>query len=327
MLWKYTSQPAAEPVTYAQAKLQCYLDDDTLQTLITSYITAARLHGESVTGRTWVQRNVQAQYYESRQRYNLPRGPVQSITSVVDGTGATVNPSTYQLRRIGNTDYVFFTASARASATTAASRLPTSPATEITPPSRPTSALPSCSTSPSFTSTVKPARPRPRQTSSAGSTPSTNSTARRSSADEAHARRQFSHSPCAGAAYRLAQCNGRERAVVAQEVAIVWAKVKTLAGTNLALQQANTVTSIATHQITIRYNPAYLGQVTWRCRIGGTMGFDTLDDDEFAVMTSNDFAALVSDSGPPPRYFTIKGLMNTDEWNRELSWLATEVQG
>src|SRR5579862_225427 len=109
MQWSYTSQPAAEPVTYAQAKAQVRADDDSEQSLITSYIVAARLYGEQATGKTWVQRNVQAKFWEQKDRYNLPRGPVQSITSIVDGNGNTVSSSNYQLRKIGNTDYVYFT--------------------------------------------------------------------------------------------------------------------------------------------------------------------------------------------------------------------------
>jgi uncharacterized phiE125 gp8 family phage protein len=107
--WQYTSQPEEEPVSVDTAIAQVRADDETESSLITSYITAARLYAEGYMGKTLVQRNVQATFYYSHQHLNLPRGPVQSITSIVDANDNTIDSGQYELRQDGNTYYVYFT--------------------------------------------------------------------------------------------------------------------------------------------------------------------------------------------------------------------------
>lgn len=92
-----TVAPAAEPVTLAEAKAHLrietgFTDDDTL---VTSLITAARNMAERLTGRGFITQTWQytlssfPAYWEPPIR--LPRGPVQSISSItyLDQAGAT----------------------------------------------------------------------------------------------------------------------------------------------------------------------------------------------------------------------------------------------
>lgn len=114
------TQPDQEPITYAQVKSQCRLDDDTERLFLEALITAARSYAEASLSRNLVQRDMQVTHYGHgwtttaifpqglpQNNLQLPRGPVQSITSVVDANGNTVSNTTYQLRRIGNIDYCY----------------------------------------------------------------------------------------------------------------------------------------------------------------------------------------------------------------------------
>lgn len=107
----YTSQPAAEVISYSDAKAQIRLDSDYEYDYITRIlIPGTRSAAETQMNTTLVTRTVEAIYWFQNQRYYLPKGPIQSITSIVDGTGTTIDPSTYQLRAIGVNDYVYFIA-------------------------------------------------------------------------------------------------------------------------------------------------------------------------------------------------------------------------
>jgi uncharacterized phiE125 gp8 family phage protein len=85
--------PAGEPLTLAESKAYLRLDDEAEDTLVTTLITAARLHVEGVTGRALMAQSwrlVLDQWPESRV-VNLPVAPLVSLTSITaydaDGTG------------------------------------------------------------------------------------------------------------------------------------------------------------------------------------------------------------------------------------------------
>lgn len=81
---KVVTPPSVEPVTLVEAKLHCKVDVTTDDDLITALIVAAR---EEIERRTW--RALVTQTLElilsdwpSADRIELPRAPLQSITSV-----------------------------------------------------------------------------------------------------------------------------------------------------------------------------------------------------------------------------------------------------
>lgn len=78
------------------------------------------------------------------------------------------------------------------------------------------------------------------------------------------------------------------------EVCTVWASLKPLTGRQLALAQANTATSTATHEIRVRYRADLEGKVNFRVRYG-------------------------------ERSYSINSILNMEEANRELRIAATEV--
>ena len=107
-----TTPPAAEPVSLALVKEHLRIDSDVDDTLLTMYATVARSMIEAYTGRvlvtqtlTWTVQEVDPRRTEALlwmpTTLDLPRGPVQSVTSVTtrDATGAdtVLDPSNYTL--------------------------------------------------------------------------------------------------------------------------------------------------------------------------------------------------------------------------------------
>lgn len=91
MTHRLITAPTVEPVTIAEAGLHCRIDCDLENALLSSLIAAARQHIEAYTGRALVTQTweLRAQYFPDA--FELPRAPVQSITSVsyVDIAGVT----------------------------------------------------------------------------------------------------------------------------------------------------------------------------------------------------------------------------------------------
>lgn len=104
-----TTPPAAEPITLAEAKAHLriestFTDDDTL---VTSLITAARQMAERAKGcgfidHTWTM-TLPGFPHWWEPSIRLPRGPVQSISSVTyldqAGVAQTLSPSVYVLEQ------------------------------------------------------------------------------------------------------------------------------------------------------------------------------------------------------------------------------------
>lgn len=83
MSWTVTTQPAAEPITTAEAKIHLKVDGSTEDTLIDAYIATARQYVENYTSKKLVTQTVQ-QTYDSfpADCLELSVKPIQSVTSV-----------------------------------------------------------------------------------------------------------------------------------------------------------------------------------------------------------------------------------------------------
>lgn len=97
---------------------------------------------------------------------------------------------------------------------------------------------------------------------------------------------------------------GEARKTFTTEVCRRWGSIKPLSGRQLALAQANTITSTATHEIVIRFDTALRGKLDYQIRYGSTDP---------------------ADKPNPPRYFTINAILDTEEAHRELRITVTEV--
>ena len=96
---KQTTPPAVEPLTLAEAKLHVRVDSAGEDTLIESYITAARQMAEAYTGRQLITATSTLESDDFPGAFgdiNLPRTPLGSVSSVayVDGAGSTQTLST-----------------------------------------------------------------------------------------------------------------------------------------------------------------------------------------------------------------------------------------
>lgn len=90
--WLRTSAPAAEPVTAAEAKLQCHIAGSDYDTELAIYIQAAREDCEEFTGRSLITQTWTMELDEwpnnpemsglDRYAIFVPRPPVASVTSV-----------------------------------------------------------------------------------------------------------------------------------------------------------------------------------------------------------------------------------------------------
>lgn len=80
-----TVAPDAEPVTLAEAKLHCRIDNDAEDTLLAEFITSAREYCETFTERSFAQRTLVTRFSGfplPGQPMFLPRCPLISVTSL-----------------------------------------------------------------------------------------------------------------------------------------------------------------------------------------------------------------------------------------------------
>lgn len=105
---KRTTEPTSEPITLAEAKnhLRVPSADTVDEDKITILLKAARQQVERDIRRSLMQQTWTLKYDEFEEEFELPFGPVQSITSIkyIDGTGsqATVSSGDYSLDSYSN---------------------------------------------------------------------------------------------------------------------------------------------------------------------------------------------------------------------------------
>lgn len=116
MQYRVTVDVRDEPVTLAEARLQCKVDSDdqTHDMRLAQLITEAREFGEHATGRGFARRTIEVALdcfpaYED-DTITLPLAPVASITSVkytdLNGTEQTIAGSAYALSPYGDSNRI-----------------------------------------------------------------------------------------------------------------------------------------------------------------------------------------------------------------------------
>src|SRR5689334_8767136 len=103
--------------TWTQMQAQINLDDTAQETLVMDYVDAASQHAEVALDSSLLTRTIVAKSFNTVIAQNLiygghhnqgkiylPRGPVQSITSLVDANGSNI--TNYQLEGAGNADWL-----------------------------------------------------------------------------------------------------------------------------------------------------------------------------------------------------------------------------
>lgn len=101
-----------EPVTLAQAKVQCRIDFTDDDTFVTQLITQCRRMVEAATGISLVAKTVVATM-DLLTEIEIPYGPVISITSFVDKNGNAITTDQYELtgslfKRLNPTNFLFY---------------------------------------------------------------------------------------------------------------------------------------------------------------------------------------------------------------------------
>lgn len=97
---KVSSEPAAEPVTLAEAKIHLRVDNDDENSLITILIQAARELVEQRTGRSLINqtRVIKMDWFPDSDTIYLTNGPVSSVTTVkyyIDEVLTTLDSAEY----------------------------------------------------------------------------------------------------------------------------------------------------------------------------------------------------------------------------------------
>lgn len=91
VLFVEDSSPVTEPATYAEALVQCNIDDQAQDVaLINSYITTARMQCEAYTGIGFIYRTIQAVIRNQLGDIYLPYGPIGTVQSAVNQDGDAI---------------------------------------------------------------------------------------------------------------------------------------------------------------------------------------------------------------------------------------------
>lgn len=104
--------PASEPVTLDEVKLHLRIDGNYEDSLLSSFITAARAYCEQYTARALITQTLQL-YMDAFPWHSfiqIPMPPVQSVSTFtyvdINGATQTVDPSVYMLDTTQNAAYV-----------------------------------------------------------------------------------------------------------------------------------------------------------------------------------------------------------------------------
>lgn len=109
MALKLITAPTTYPVTLAEAKLHCKIDQDTDDTLVTALITAATEMCEQKIGRAIMTQTWELTLDGFPSEFELTRVPVASVTSVkyldMDGVQQTLSNALYTVRTADDFGY------------------------------------------------------------------------------------------------------------------------------------------------------------------------------------------------------------------------------
>lgn len=97
---KLVTAPTVEPVTLSEVKAHCVIGHDLDDALLGVLISAAREHGESLTGRSWAAKTLEVVLDEfPAGAIELPASPITEVTSVkyldADGVEQTMDAAGY----------------------------------------------------------------------------------------------------------------------------------------------------------------------------------------------------------------------------------------
>jgi uncharacterized phiE125 gp8 family phage protein len=97
---KLVTAPTVEPVTLSEVKAHCVIGHDLDDTLLGVLISAAREHGEALTGRSWAEKTLEVVLDEfPAGAIELPASPITAVTSVkyldANGVEQTMDAADY----------------------------------------------------------------------------------------------------------------------------------------------------------------------------------------------------------------------------------------
>jgi uncharacterized phiE125 gp8 family phage protein len=115
MRWEVTT-PQTRPISFDTVKTHLRLNDESEKSYVETVIDDAVNYAESEIQGSLGAQTITATYYEedvarSGDKLWLPRGPVNSVTSVT-ANGVLQSTDNYELKRVGNWDYLDFSAGA-----------------------------------------------------------------------------------------------------------------------------------------------------------------------------------------------------------------------
>lgn len=115
--YKVTSSPAVEPVTLAEAKVQCRVVDTSEDSLITALIVAARQHCENYLNFALIDQQITAKFAAfpiGARSIQLPMSQLRSVTSVSyvdsDGAAQTFSSANYLADTFSNPGNIYLVA-------------------------------------------------------------------------------------------------------------------------------------------------------------------------------------------------------------------------
>lgn len=97
---KLVTAPTVEPVTLSEVKAHCVIGHDEDDALLSIMVSAAREHGESLTGRSWAPKTLEVVLDRFPvSGIDLPASPVTAVTSIkyldADGVEQTMPDTDY----------------------------------------------------------------------------------------------------------------------------------------------------------------------------------------------------------------------------------------
>lgn len=98
--WRESVAPTIEPVSVAEMRMHCRIDHTDEDEYLAALIVAARMWCEDYCRRSFITRTIELKRPKFDESMDLPRGPVQSVTSVQyqdqDGATQTLSTDTWQ---------------------------------------------------------------------------------------------------------------------------------------------------------------------------------------------------------------------------------------